>query len=49
MFQAAAAAFIPGADGVAAKPEPVAETRSEIDALREQMADMQKMLDKLVK
>lgn len=58
MFQAAAAAFMPGAEGAAtpAKPaeparEPEAETgtKSEIDALRNQMLEMQKMLDKLAK
>ena len=58
MFQAAAAAFMPGAEGAAtsAKPaEPAREpegetgTKSEIDALRNQMLEMQKMLDKLAK
>jgi polyhydroxyalkanoate synthesis repressor PhaR len=57
MFQAAAAAFIPGAEagGEAAPAEPAKEkpaeggTREELDALRSQMAEMQKMLDKLAK
>jgi len=56
MFQAAAAAFMPGADGTPPRPaeparEPEAETgtKSEIDALRNQMLEMQKMLDKLAK
>jgi polyhydroxyalkanoate synthesis repressor PhaR len=54
MFQAAAAAFMP--EGAAPKPaEPVREaeaeagTKTEIDALRNQMLEMQKMLDKLAK
>ncbi len=57
MFQAAAAAFMPGADGQPAKgmdaPQDAApqagSSKNEIDALRAQMADMQKMLDKLAK
>ncbi|RVU06245.1 polyhydroxyalkanoate synthesis repressor PhaR [Novosphingobium umbonatum] len=57
MFQAAAAAFIPGAEagGETAAAEPAKEkpaeggTREELDALRSQMAEMQKMLDKLAK
>jgi len=55
MFQAAAAAFMPGADGVIPKgPETVKEppapepVKSEIEALRAQMAEMQAMLGKLV-
>jgi polyhydroxyalkanoate synthesis repressor PhaR len=56
MFQAAAAAFMPPEAG-AAKPEgeepapaaPAADTRSELDALREQMSLMQKKLDQLGK
>lgn len=58
MFQAATAAFIPGAgpEGGAIKPaetprEPEGDTgtKAEIDALRNQMLEMQKMLDKLAK
>lgn len=58
MFQAAAAAFMPGADGAPAQPAaapkdaapPQApDTKSEIEALRAQMAEMQAMLGKLVK
>jgi polyhydroxyalkanoate synthesis repressor PhaR len=57
MFQAATAAFMPGTEGSApAKPaetphEAEAETgtKAEIDALRHQMLEMQKMLDKLAK
>jgi polyhydroxyalkanoate synthesis repressor PhaR len=60
MFQAAAAAFMPGAEGgavspkdeapaAAAEPEKTEDTRSELDALREQMLMMQKKLDQLGK
>lgn len=57
MFQAAAAAFMPvGEGGVAVEgekpapaPEPVADTRSELDALRDQMLAMQKKLEQLGK
>jgi len=58
MFQAAAAAFMPGADGVMPKgpeepkepaPPPQSDTKGEIEALRAQMAEMQAMLGKLVK
>lgn len=57
MFQAAAAAFMPGADGTippgapdAPKPAPAdGATKTEIEALRAQMAEMQAMLGKLVK
>ena len=56
MFQAAATAFMPNGEKVAeamtpAAQAPAAETGSsgEIDALRTQMAEMQKMLDKLAK
>ena len=48
MFKAAASAFMPGGE----KAEPPAkepETRTELDALREQMAAMQKKLDALGK
>jgi len=48
MFKAAASAFMPGAEKAeAAAKEP--EGRSELDALREQMAAMQKKLDALGK
>ena len=48
MFKAAAAAFIPGAEREepAAKAEPAAD---DLDALRQQMSDMQKKLDALGK
>lgn len=49
MFKAAASAFMPGGE---AKPEPTAkepESGNELDALREQMAAMQKKLDALGK
>jgi polyhydroxyalkanoate synthesis repressor PhaR len=53
MFKAAAAAFMPGAekaDAAPAAPEPAADApRSELDALRTQMAEMQKKLDALIK
>lgn len=61
MFQAAAAAFMPeagavkpegkaeGEEGAAAPSAPAADTRSELDALREQMLMMQKKLDQLGK
>lgn len=56
MFQAAAAAFMPEgelgkAEGEkpAAAAEPAADTRGELDALREQMLMMQKKLDQLGK
>jgi polyhydroxyalkanoate synthesis repressor PhaR len=55
MFQAAAAAFMPP-EGEAPRtedekpaPEPAADTRGELDALREQMLMMQKKLDQLGK
>jgi polyhydroxyalkanoate synthesis repressor PhaR len=57
MFQAAAAAFMPP-EGEAPKaeaekstpaPEPVVDTRGELDALREQMLMMQKKLEQLGK
>ena len=56
MFQAAAAAFMPEGGEVAkaegekpAPVEPTADTRTELDALREQMLMMQKKLDQLGK
>ncbi|NBC36267.1 polyhydroxyalkanoate synthesis repressor PhaR [Novosphingobium sp. FSY-8] len=56
MFQAAAAAFMPGAEGVAkgmdnpADAAPTAEApKDDLNALRAQMAEMQKKLDQLVK
>lgn len=57
MFQAAAAAFMPegevakteGEKPAAPAPEPAADTRGELDALREQMLMMQKKLDQLGK
>jgi polyhydroxyalkanoate synthesis regulator protein len=53
MFKAAAAAFMPGAEkgeAAAAAPEPAAEApRDDLDALKAQMAEMQKKLDALIK
>ncbi len=51
MFKAAAAAFVPGAPVAAssAEPKPAAGESSELEALRQQMADMQKKLDQLAK
>ena len=53
MLRAAASAFIPGSEG-AANAEPATEApagapRDELEALRNQMAEMQKKLDLLVK
>lgn len=50
MFQAAAGAFMPGAHGPGGE-EPVKETSSaeDIDALKAQMAEMQRKIDKLGK
>ena len=48
MFQAAASAFVPG--GKPAEPPPSKPaTSGDLDALREQMAEMQRKLDKLGK
>ena len=54
MFQAAAAAFMPGAEGATEKPaatgeDAVAEEANDLALLRAQMAEMQKKLDALVK
>ena len=54
MFQAAAAAFMPGVDSAPLRAEvpvdtPIQPPRDELAALREQMADMQRKLDTLVK
>ena len=46
MFKAAASAFMPKGD---AAPKPAPKPSSELDALREQMAAMQKKLDELGK
>jgi polyhydroxyalkanoate synthesis regulator protein len=46
MFKAAASAFMPKDE---AKPTPAPKPSSELDALREQMAAMQKKLDELGK
>ena len=46
MFKAAASAFVPKAE---AAPSPAPKAASELDALREQMAAMQKKLDELGK
>ena len=52
MFKAAASAFMPG-DGAGAPPSPPTPTphavEDDIEALREQMAEMQRKLDKLGK
>lgn len=45
MFKAAASAFIPGA--TAAAPAPASNEADDLDALRAQMAEMKKKLDKL--
>lgn len=56
MFQAAATAFMPNGEKLAEAMTPAAEAppaetggKGELDALRAQMAEMQKMLDKLAK
>jgi polyhydroxyalkanoate synthesis repressor PhaR len=50
MFKAAASAFIPGAGGAGEKASPAdIAPREDFDALREQMAEMQKKLDALSK
>jgi polyhydroxyalkanoate synthesis repressor PhaR len=50
MFKAAAAAFMPGADKAEpAAPPPGNDSRDELAALREQMAEMQKKLDSLAR
>ena len=55
MFQAAAAAFMPGAEGAVEKPvaaageEGVSDEAGDLAALRAQMAEMQKKLDALIK
>ena len=50
MFKAAASAFMPkDGDGGAAERKPEPKPSSELDALREQMAAMQKKLDELGK
>jgi len=49
MFQAAASAFIPGAKPVEPPAVKPAATGDDLDALREQMAEMQRKLDELRK
>ena len=49
MFQAAASAFIPGARPAEPPPAKPAATGDDLDALREQMAEMQRKLDELRK
>ncbi len=50
MFQAAASAFMPGATGAPTPAAtPAASESDDIDTLREQMAEMQRKLDKLGK
>jgi polyhydroxyalkanoate synthesis regulator protein len=48
MFKAAASAFMPKGEA-APSPAPSPKANSDIDALRRQMADMQKKLDELGK
>ena len=47
MFKAATAAFIPGADGLVEKAD--APASGDLEALRAQMAEMQRQLDALSK
>ncbi len=50
MFKAAASAFMPkSGDAATAQPKPEAKPQSDLDALREQLADMQRKLDELGK
>ncbi|BEV00146.1 polyhydroxyalkanoate synthesis repressor PhaR [Novosphingobium olei] len=49
MFKAAAAAFVPGAATPGREDPKAAGESDELEALRKQMADMQKKLDQLVK
>jgi len=49
MFQAAASAFIPGAKPAEPPPAKPAASSDDLDALREQMAEMQRKLDELRK
>lgn len=49
MFKAATSAFMPPADGRESGSEPEKKPDSDLDALREQMAAMQKKLDELGK
>ena len=49
MMRAAAETFIPGQKKKAADPAPDKNSQAEIEALREQMAAMQKKLDDLSK
>ena len=47
MFRAAASAFMPG--GAPPPSKPAAKSEEDLDALRKQMAEMQKKLDELSK
>jgi polyhydroxyalkanoate synthesis regulator protein len=49
MFKAAAAAFMPGGDTQAPAAAPESKADTDLGALREQMAEMQKRLDALGK
>ena len=49
MFQAAASAFMPGAKPAEPPPAKPAASGDDLDALREQMAEMQRKLDELRK
>lgn len=49
MFKVAASAFMPGAEVPEAKPSTEPENNSDLDALRDQMAEIQKRLDALGK
>ena len=47
MFQAAASAFMPGANPASAPPSPSPAPKEDLDALRQQLAAMQKKLDEM--
>lgn len=49
MFKAAASAFMPGGGAASPPSKPAAKSEDDLDALRKQMAEMQKKLDELGK
>ncbi|AKH41588.1 polyhydroxyalkanoate synthesis repressor PhaR [Altererythrobacter atlanticus] len=49
MFEAATSAFMPGKQGAAAAPESRSSGNDDLEALRNQMAEMQKKLDEMGK
>jgi polyhydroxyalkanoate synthesis regulator protein len=49
MFKAAAAAFMPGSEKMDVPAEPTPAPKDELEALRQQMAEMKKQLDSLAK